>query len=109
MNSPKTKKDQYIKAKERVRNIKIFYYHFVGYLILVALLLYNIYILDKNNPHANFFTWFNSIIIVAWTIFIILHGRYALKGKTIFKKDWGDKKIKEFLENEAEEETTIWE
>ncbi|APY11700.1 hypothetical protein BWZ22_10830 [Seonamhaeicola sp. S2-3] len=109
MSSQKNKKDQYLKAKERVRNIKIFYYHLVGYIILVALLLYNIYILDVNNPYADFFTWFNSIIIGAWTIFIILHGRYALKGKTIFKKDWEDKKMKEFLENETDEETTIWE
>lgn len=102
------KKERYTKAKEKVRHIKIFYYHLVGYFVVVALLLYNIYILDENNSYSDFFLWFNSIMILAWTVFIILHGMWALKGKTFFSKKWEDKKAKEFL-NQEEKETTLWE
>ena len=43
------KNDAFFKAKEKVRHVKIFYMHVVGYIIIVALLLFNIYILDENN------------------------------------------------------------
>jgi hypothetical protein len=107
MKPEQDKKELYIKAKDKVRNIKVFYYHLVGYFIVVALLLYNIYILDETNPYANFFTWFNSIVMVAWTIFIAIHGWNVFKGRLWFKKDWEDKKIQEFMEEESDK--TLWE
>ncbi len=102
-------KNLYTKAKEKVRHVKIFYLHLVGYIIAVGLMLFNIYILDDNNPYADFFLWFNSIMILTWTVFIVLHGRWALSGKTFFSKSWEDKKAKEFLDKQNKEETTIWE
>jgi hypothetical protein len=104
-------KSSYSKAKEKLKHVKIFYMHLIGYIIAVGLMLYNIYILDGSNPHADFFLWFNSIIILAWTVFIILHGRWALKGKVFFSKSWEDKKAKEFIEkaNKNKNETTLWE
>ena len=96
---------KYINAKEKVRNIKVFYIHFVGYLILVALLLYNIYILE--GEHKDFFLWFNLTVIVSWTIFIVFHAWYVFKGKLFFKKSWEEKKMKEFLDRE--EEVEMWE
>lgn len=109
MQTNQHQNEQYIKAKNKVRQIKLFYIHFAGYIILVLLLLYNLYILDENNEYADFFTWFNSIIILAWTIFIIMHWWPIFKGKIWFKRSWEDKKIDEFLEKDDKEETTIWE
>ncbi|TXG39157.1 2TM domain-containing protein [Seonamhaeicola maritimus] len=98
----------YFKAKEKVRHIKMFYYHLVLFIVVLILLSINFLYLDENNPYSEFFILFNSIIIVVWTVVIILHGRWALKGKSIFKKGWEDQKMKEYLEKE-EEETTLWE
>ncbi len=109
MRTKKNNNAPYLKAKERVRHVKIFYLHLVGYIIAVGLMLYNIYILDYSNPHADFFLWFNSVMILAWTVFIVLHRRWALSGKTFFSKSWENKKAKEFLEKQNKEETTIWE
>ncbi|WP_187388190.1 2TM domain-containing protein [Seonamhaeicola marinus] len=109
MESDKNYSKKYLKAKEKVRRVKWFYFHLVGYIIVVVLLLYNIYILGENNPYANFFLWFNSLMILFWTIFIILHGRWALRNKTFFSKKWESKKAEEFLEKENNTETTMWE
>lgn len=109
MEPNKTYTKKYLKAKERVKRVKWFYLHVVGYVISVGLMLYNIYILDTNNPHTDFFLWFNSILILAWTVFIVLHGRWALKNKTFFSKKWESKKAEEFLEKENKSKTTMWE
>lgn len=108
MTTDQDNKERYFKAKKKLHNIKMFYIHLAGYIVVVALLLFNIYILEESNPYTEFFMWFNSIMIVAWTIFIILHGRWALKGKTFFNKNWEEKKLKEFLDNENKNKTT-WE
>ncbi|MBC3759417.1 2TM domain-containing protein [Hyunsoonleella sp. SJ7] len=106
MKTDSDKNQSYLKAKEKVRQVKIFYYHLVGYFIVVALLIWNLMIVA--GPYANFFNWFNSIIMVAWTAFIILHGRWALKGKTFFSKKWENDRAKEFLKKE-QNETRMWE
>ena len=100
MKTPQEKKESLVRAKEKVRHLKIFYYHLVGYIILVLLLLYNLYIIDDNNTYADFFTWFNTIIILSWTIFIAIHAWNVFKGRLFFKKSWEEKKLKEYLEKE---------
>lgn len=108
MKTPQEQKDSYLKAKEKVRNLKLFYMHLVGYFILVILLLYNLYIIDENNKYAEFFTWFNTIIIIAWTIFIALHAWNVFKGRLFFKESWEDKKLKEYMDNNNKN-TNLWE
>jgi len=105
MEKLKQNNGNYIRAKEKLRNLKIFYMHLVGYIILVMLLVYNLYIIDANNKYADFFTWFNSIIIVAWTIFIALHAWNVFKGRLFFKKNWEERKLNEYMEKEE----TTWE
>lgn len=107
MKSEQDKKELYIKAQNKVKNIKIFYYHLVGYFIVVALLSYNLYIIDENNPYADFFKWFNTIIMIAWTIFIIIHGWQVFKGRIWFKKSWEEKKLNQYMEQNNSK--TNWE
>ena len=99
-------KQQLRKAKDKVRKVKIFYIHLAGYIITVALLLYNLYIVV--GPYKNNIISLNLSILVAWTVFIIIHGINVFKEKQIFRKSWEDKKTKDFLNNK-EEETTFWE
>lgn len=105
MEAPKEKTKNYLRAKEKVRKIKLFYIHLAGYIIILLLLAYNFLILDENNEYADFFTMFNTIIMIVWTIFIALHAWNVFKGSLFFKKSWEDRKLKEYMEKEE----TKWE
>ena len=75
-------KQQLRKAKDKVRKVKIFYIHLAGYIIAVALLLYNLYIVV--GPYKNNIISLNLSILVAWTVFIIIHGINVFKEKQIY-------------------------
>ncbi len=98
MEASNEKNESYIKAKEKVKSIQIFYIHLVGYIIVIMLLSYNIYI--AVGAYRTFFVWFDISVMIAWTIFIIIHGWTVFKGKRIFNKNWEERKIKEYLEKE---------
>ncbi|WP_400079840.1 2TM domain-containing protein [Winogradskyella sp. R77965] len=97
-----------VKAKRKVRRVQIFYLHLAFYIIVVALLLFNLYIIEEG-PYKNNIIALNLSILVAWTVFIIIHGLNVFKEKRIFKKSWEDKKVQEFLEKENDVKTTTWE
>ena len=99
------KEQRYIEAKNKVKKLRIFYIHLFGYIILVVLLCYNLWIVE--GPYKEFFTWFNTIIMIAWTVFIGLHALNVFKGKTFFSKKWEHKKVQEFINEKTE--TTRWE
>lgn len=105
METQKSKAQLMLEAKKKVKNLKIFYIHLVGYVVLVVLLSYNLYIMS--GPYKPFFQWFDICILVAWTLFIIMHGWNVFKGKMFFKKDWENKKIQEFMDTETP--TKPWE
>lgn len=107
MKTPLEQKESLLRAKQKVKNLKLFYIHLVGYLILVLMLLYNLYIIDENNTYADFFTWFNTIMILSWTVFIALHAWNVFKGRLFFKKNWEERKLKEYLDNENNR--NLWE
>lgn len=98
MSLNKTDQEVFLKAQRKVYNLKIFYIHLVGYVILIALLAYNIYIMD--GPYKDFFFWFDMIVMVAWTAFISIHGWHVFKGKILFKKEWEKRKIESYFEKD---------
>lgn len=100
-------KQHVIKAKKRVRGVFLFYVHLAGYIVLVALLLCNLYIVE--GPYKNNIISLNLSVIVAWSVFISIHGLNIFKGKQIFKKSWEDRKTEGFLKAKEEEKTTFWE
>lgn len=104
----KSGKEKYlIEAKKSAKRNMLFYVHLVGYFIVVALLLYNLYIVE--GPYENNIISLNLSILFAWTVFIIIHGVNVFRGKRIFKKSWEEKKIEEFLNEDDEVETKLWE
>tara|TARA_R110002050_G_scaffold53118_2_gene120785 strand:- start:10912 stop:11223 length:312 start_codon:yes stop_codon:yes gene_type:complete len=100
METSNEKNKSYLKAKEKVKNIQIFYIHLVGYIIVVMLLLYNLYIVA--GVYKTFFIWFNISVMVAWTIFILVHGWCVFKGRRLFNKSWEERKMKAFIEKEEQ-------
>jgi hypothetical protein len=108
METKYDQKDSLKQAKKKVRQLKIFYIHLAGYLVVVALILYNFYILG-DNPYRKAIVWVNTTTLVAWTIFIALHAYSVFKGRLLFKKGWEEQKIKEYLKEDEEVKTTTWE
>ncbi len=107
METQSDKKQRYESARKQVKRMQLFYIHLAGYLVLLVLLSYNFYILEEGPYKANI-TALNLSIIVGWTVFIALHAWRVFREKKFFKKEWEDRKIKEYLE-ENDEETTLWE
>lgn len=101
MGIEKNSQEPYLLAKKKVYNIKVFYIHLVGYFIVAALLLYNLKIME--GAHKDFFFWFDSIILLAWTVFIFVHGWRVFRGRIVFKKAWEERKIEEFANKEKVE------
>ena len=96
-----------VNAKKKVRKVKFFYLHLVFFIIGIALILYNFYIIEEG-PYKNNIISLNLSVIVVWTVFVIIHGLNTFKEKTIFNRNWEDKKIKEFTKEEKTEKT-MWE
>lgn len=109
MEQPREKNGSYLRAKERVRHVKVFYIHLVGYLIFAAFILYNMYIMDTKNEYKETIEWINLTSLTFWTIFIFMHGWKVYKGRIFFKRNWEDKKIKQYMEEEKNNETKLWE
>lgn len=108
MTLNKDDKERFAKAKDKVRKIKIFYLHLALYIIVVALISYNFYILEEG-PYTDNITALNVSTLVFWTAFIGIHAWSVFKGRFLFKKSWEDKKIKKILKEKGKEETTFWE
>jgi uncharacterized membrane protein len=96
-----------VNAKKKVRRIKIFYLHLALYIISTALILYNFYIIEEG-PYKDNIISLNLSILVAWTVFIIIHGFVAFKEGKVFSKRWEEKKINEFTKGENSERQ-LWE
>lgn len=106
MTNNAKEKQLFINAKKKVRRLRLFYIHLAAYVVFVALLLYNLYIVAGS--YKNNIISLNLSIIVAWTVIIVIHGLNIFKGKQIFKKGWEEKKTEQFLK-QKEEEITFWE
>ncbi|MCB0398864.1 MAG: 2TM domain-containing protein [Winogradskyella sp.] len=106
MESSNTEEQKLLKAKKYVRQLKLFYIHFAGYLVVLALLLYNLYIVE--GEYKNNIISLNLSILVLWTVAIVLHAWKVFKERKVFKKSWEDKKIASYLKKDDAEETKIW-
>lgn len=100
-------KKRLLKAQKHVRRIKLFYIHFAGYLVVLALLVYNLYIVEGD--YKNNIISLNLSILVLWTVAVLLHAWKVFREKKVFKKSWEDKKIASYLEKDDAEDTKMWE
>lgn len=106
MEFNKEDKERLLRAKKRVRLLKLFYIHLAGYIVSMSLMVYNLYIVEGEYKY-NIIS-LNLSVIIVWTVFLIIHGLVVFKEKSIFNKNWEDKKIREYTEQE-ETETQLWE
>ena len=84
----------YQKAKERVGDLKSFYFSLLFYILINSGLIYIWY-----NYSNHDFQWF-WFPLIGWGIGILFKGLAAYDINFIFGKKWEKRKIKEFLEKE---------
>ncbi len=92
--------NKYLRAVERVEEIKGFYASIIAFFVVIPFL---IFIYFKYTPHSIQWFWFP---IMGWGIGLIFQGFKAFNYNPILGNDWEDRKIKEFMN---EEEKHYWE
>lgn len=97
-NSDKIKYEQ---AIARVKRIKGFYTHALVYVVInVMLIIVNIQNLD---PGESYFQLKNFTTLFFWGIGLVAHGMSVFLPNIIMGKDWEEKKIKQFMDEEKKQ------
>lgn len=101
--------EKYIRAKNKVKQIKRFYTHLTVYIIinLIIFIRGNIEIFLENDvENKNLLDWIDWNIFytpVLWGIGLFFHGMFVFQNRFKGLKNWEDRKMKEFLEKEEED------
>ena len=85
--------EKYQKAKKRVEEMKGFYGHLTSYIIVN---LFLIFVNLKTSPEHLWFFW----PTVGWGIGLIFHGLRVFNFLPFLGKDWEERKMKEYMEEE---------
>lgn len=86
--------NKYLKAKQRVGEIKKFYTSFISYLIFIACLAaLNYYVNEWRSP---WFLW----AALGWGIGLFFQATKAFRWFSYFGRDWEERKLKKFMEQE---------
>ncbi|MAN58392.1 MAG: hypothetical protein CMC08_01000 [Flavobacteriaceae bacterium] len=98
MDTPSSK---YEKAKKRVEEIKGFYTHLAVYLIInVLLLLFNLGVFQNGWINLHIPSWSLFTTPFFWGIGLLGHGLYVFGGGIRFYKNWEERKLRQFMEEE---------
>lgn len=85
--------ERYQKAKKQVEEIKGFYSHLAAYIMVMACL---IFINLKYTPEYLWFLW----SMFGWGIGLTVHAMKTFNWSPFFNKDWEERKIKEYMNEE---------
>lgn len=99
--------ERYIRAKKKVEKIKGFYIHLTVYVLV------NLFILGMKFYHDyldgdNFWEWNSFSTVLFWGIGLTIHGISVFGFDTLFGKNWEERKLREFIDEE-EREQNKWE
>jgi len=97
-----TEQDNYIQAKKKLDKIKGFYAHLFWYLVVNAFIAF--IVLKNSNPEDLTFWSFSTAIF--WGIGLAFHAYGVFAKNWLFTKNWEERKIKEFMENDRKD---FWE
>ncbi|MGB0949701.1 MAG: 2TM domain-containing protein [Marinirhabdus sp.] len=88
------RENKYLRAKERVQNVKKFYTSLTSYVIIISLLAgLNYYI---NEFRYAWFLW----AAFGWGIGLVFQAAKAFGWSPFMNKDWEARKLKQFMEEE---------
>lgn len=89
------KEEAYLRAKKRVDAIKGFYWHLAVYIVVNAFL---IILIGVNAGFSNFGPYATATF---WGIGLVFHFLGVFGPDAIFGKNWEQKKIQEFMDNDV--------
>lgn len=101
------------KAKKRVEELKQFYSHVRVYILVNILLLLlkgefiDFFTGKTEEIDPNFLYWIDLNVIITpvlWGIALLIHGLYAYRYKFGFIRNWEQRQIQRFLEEEESQE-----
>jgi len=92
------KENKYIRAKERVDELKKFYSHLTSYVLVITGLGALNYWVD--GWRYMWFLW----AAMGWGIGLFFHALNTFRWNPFFGKDWEKRKIKEYIEKQEEQE-----
>jgi len=94
--------NKYLRAKERVAAIKKFYSNLMSYVVFILFLAgLNYYTNEWRSP---WFLW----AAFGWGIGIVFHAFKAFGWVPYMNKNWEDRKIKEFMDNDNDQSNNRW-
>lgn len=89
------KENKYLRARERVAEIKKFYNGLISYMVVIAALAgLNYYVDQWNYP---WFLW----AALGWGIGLAFQAAKAYKLNPFFGRNWEERKIKEFMQDDS--------
>lgn len=93
-----TEEIRYKEAQKEVKKIKGFYTHAIVYVVVNIFIVYvNISNLDEGETY---FQWKNFTTAIFWGLGLLAHGLSVFLPTIVLGRDWEERKIKEFMENE---------
>ncbi|MGB5316178.1 MAG: 2TM domain-containing protein [Robiginitalea sp.] len=101
-NSMETRESKYLRAKERVEELKKFYGNLTAYIFVITLLAVINYL--TNDWRYMWFLW----AAFGWGIGLFFHAFRTFGWNPFFSRDWEDRKIREYMEEE-EKTNSRWE
>lgn len=90
--------NKYLRAKERVEELKKFYNSLMWYVVIIPFLAWINY--ATNGWHYAWFLW----AAFGWGIGLAFHAAKVYRISPIHSKDWEERKIREFMEEEDRHE-----
>jgi fatty acid desaturase len=87
--------ESYERAKRRVNQLKGFYTGLVVYIVVISFLAVVNYLTSPG-------VWWFLIVAFIWGIFVVAQGLSLYRKRGLFSKEWEDKKIKEYMEEDKE-------
>ena len=102
MLSDENQDTRYSMAYRRVKKIKGFYVHLMVYILV------NVFVLVANQneyigENVTFWGWENFSTPIFWGVFLAAHWFSVFGRDILFGKNWEERKIQEFMEQEKKE------
>ncbi|WP_419211898.1 2TM domain-containing protein [Maribacter sp. X9] len=100
------KADKLLRAKNRVKELKGFYIHFIVY-VVINMFITTITIVARMNAgesfHDAFFNFASFSTAIFWGIGLAFHAAKVYNYSPFFSKDWEERQIKKYVEKDKKE------
>ncbi|WP_282117356.1 2TM domain-containing protein [Cellulophaga baltica] len=106
MKTSTTQEDKRKRAEQRIKALKGFYIHLTVY-ILVNIMISTVSVVGNMSSGDSFieaFTTFGTFsTAIFWGIGVFFHGAKVFEFNPFFSKEWEERKIKQYLEEDTNE------